>query len=51
VTTGRLDTRGSNSSIRKPLDGFDCVTNGSGIFILYGVEARRAYPEYEIIYE
>lgn len=51
VVTGKIHPSGGNSSITKPPNGYDCVASGGGIFILYGVDARRAYPAYEIIFE
>ncbi|CAD8167784.1 unnamed protein product [Paramecium octaurelia] len=53
VTTGKAEDRQQNTNIRKPSDGFDCVTgftNGSNIFVIYQMHVRRAYPAYEVIY-
>jgi hypothetical protein len=36
-----------------PSSGYDCVsgfTNGSNVFILYGMSIRRAYPAFEVVY-
>jgi len=54
VATGRIHICNSNNTLRRPPTGYDCVggfTNGSDVFILYGMDVRRAYPAYEIIYE
>lgn len=43
-----------NQSLRMPPNGFDSVpgiSNQSEIFVLYGVDVRRAYPAYEVIYK
>ncbi|CAK61618.1 unnamed protein product (macronuclear) [Paramecium tetraurelia] len=53
VTTGKAENCQQNNNIRKPSDGFDCVTgftNGSNIFVIYQMHVRRAYPAYEVIY-
>ncbi|CAK59382.1 unnamed protein product (macronuclear) [Paramecium tetraurelia] len=53
VTTGRVEVRLPDQNIKRPSQGFDCVsgnTNGSDVFILYSMDIRRAYPAYEIIY-
>jgi len=53
VATGKVHICNSNNTIKRPPDGYDCVsgyTSGSNIFILYGMDVRRAYPAYEIIY-
>ncbi|CAD8109902.1 unnamed protein product [Paramecium sonneborni] len=53
VTTGKIETRESSQNIKKPNDGFDCVsgyTQGSEIFVIYQMHVRRAYPAYEVIF-
>jgi len=53
VATGRIHTYKNDNEIKRPPEGYDCVsgfTNGSNVFILYGMDARRFYPAYEIIF-
>ncbi|CAD8116186.1 unnamed protein product [Paramecium sonneborni] len=53
VTTGKVEIKQQDNSIKRPSQGYDCVsgfTNGSNVFILYSMDIRRAYPAYEIVY-
>ncbi|CAD8062981.1 unnamed protein product [Paramecium primaurelia] len=54
VTTGRAEQKNECKDIKKPSDGYDCVTGmakNSQIFILYQMHVRRAYPAYEVIFQ
>ncbi|CAD8162528.1 unnamed protein product [Paramecium pentaurelia] len=54
VTTGRSEQKNECKDIKKPSDGYDCVTGmakNSQIFILYQMHVRRAYPAYEVIFQ
>ncbi|KAM3147242.1 hypothetical protein pb186bvf_000493 [Paramecium bursaria] len=50
VATGKIQQLQPDSTLRRPPNGFDCVqgnTGGSDVFILYGLDVRRAYPAFE----
>ncbi|KAM3147237.1 hypothetical protein pb186bvf_000488 [Paramecium bursaria] len=49
VCTGKI-TMISNGQHRRAPDGYDCGQSGIE-FILYGMDVRRAYPAFEIIFE
>jgi len=54
VATGKIFTCKPQDTLLRPPEGYDCVsgfTNGSNIFVLYGMDVRRAYPAYEIIFK
>ncbi|CAD8094847.1 unnamed protein product [Paramecium primaurelia] len=54
VTTGKVEIRQPDNTIKRPSQGFDCIqgnTHGSDVFILYSMDIRRAYPAYEVIYK
>lgn len=51
VCTGKIKIQYEDSSLRRAPDGYDCVSSPcNGIFVLYGMDVRRAYPAYEITF-
>ncbi|CAK61061.1 unnamed protein product (macronuclear) [Paramecium tetraurelia] len=55
ITTGKVSTMPQDKNIKRPPQGYDCVSGlsnegNSNIFVLYSMDVRRAYPAYEIIF-
>ena len=54
VVIGNSANLAPNNALKEPPYGYDSVNglaNNSEIYILYGMDVRRAYPSFEIIFE